>query len=504
MSKKRVYIITAGIILSLFLASMEGTVVATAMPSIVAQLGGLSIYSWVFSIYMLASTTTVPIYGKVSDILGRKKVYAFSMVLFLLGSILCGLANSMETLILFRAIQGLGAGGIIPMALTAIGELYSVEQRAKMQGLISSVWGISSVIGPLIGGFLVDQISWHWVFFINLIPGSLAILIVWFVWIDQESSKSKYVKLDIPGTVLLTIAVLALLLGLTGLENPGSFWFLVVAVVFFIVLIKVEYQSIDPILPLQLFGNRLFLVAFLHGILAGWAMFGSLSYIPLFVQAVIGTSATVAGISLTPMSLIWTLASIFGGRLIIKTNYRFLAIVGMVLLVIGSYLMTTISVGTSIYAVMFYTSLMGFGMGFTIPIFMIVVQTSVARNVLGTATSTIQFSRSIGGTIGVGVLGVMLTTGLTRLLIKSGFDISTISLSSLINQEPGATASMSEPLRLVLGQAMANMFYVALAAAVIGLIVVLFTPKGLVTHLASVPNKEKQKPIETKEFPSQS
>ena len=172
MTPKRVKIITVGIMLSLFLASMEGTVVATAMPTIVAQLGGLSIYSWVFSIYMLASTTTVPIYGKLSDIFGRKKLYVISMVLFLSGSILCGLAGSMQQLIVFRAIQGLGAGGVLPIALIIIGEIFNVEERAKMQGYFSGVWGVSSIVGPLIGGFIVDQISWHWVFLINLFPGS--------------------------------------------------------------------------------------------------------------------------------------------------------------------------------------------------------------------------------------------------------------------------------------------------------------------------------------------
>ena len=186
MSQSRLKLITAGIMLSLFLASMEGTVVATAMPTIVAQMGGLSIYSWVFSIYMLASTTTVPIYGKLSDVYGRKRVYLISMGLFLFGSVLCGLARSMEQLILFRAVQGLGAGGVLPLAFTIVGELFTLEQRARMQGLFSGVWGVSAVIGPLIGGFLVDQVSWHWVFWINLFPGLLSVSFVWFAWRGME------------------------------------------------------------------------------------------------------------------------------------------------------------------------------------------------------------------------------------------------------------------------------------------------------------------------------
>lgn len=489
MSQRRIFIITAGVILSLFLASMEGTVVATAMPSIVAQLGGLSIYSWVFAIYMLASTTTVPIYGKISDLLGRKKVYTFSMFLFLVGSVLCGLANSMEWLIVFRAIQGLGAGGIIPMALTVIGEIFSVEKRAKMQGLISGVWGLSSIIGPVIGGFLVDQISWHWVFYINLIPGILAIFFVWFAWVDQEQQVRQKPKLDVSGTIILTIAVLSLLIGLNGLENQSNLWFIIVSVGLLIILFFIEKKAGDPILPLRLFKNRLFVVAFMHGILAGWAMFGSLSYIPLFVQAVIGTTATMAGISLTPMSLSWTLTSILGGRFILHVNFRFLAILGMLLLAVGSFLMTTIDVETSLITIMIYTSLMGTGMGLTIPVFMIIVQTSVSKGVLGTATSTLQFSRSIGGTIGVSVLGVFLSSRLAKLLVESGFEIGSVSLNSLINQTPGTQVAMNESLRLALSSAMANMFYIALGAAVLGLLIVFFTPNGKVTQLSSPDNQ---------------
>lgn len=216
----RLNVITLGIMLSLFLASVEGTIVATAMPTTVAQLGGFSIYSWVFAIYMLASTTTVPIYGKLSDLYGRKVVYVVSMGLFLAGSVMCGLAQSMEQLILFRAVQGLGAGGVLPLAFTIVGELFSLEQRARMQGLFSGVWGVSSVIGPLIGGFLVDQISWRWVFFINIPPGLLAITLVWLSWKGSTQAGKTRAAVDYHGALLLTAGVLALLLGLEMLETP--------------------------------------------------------------------------------------------------------------------------------------------------------------------------------------------------------------------------------------------------------------------------------------------
>src|SRR3970040_1232972 len=210
MSRNRIILVTIGIMFSLFLASMESTVVATAMPTIVGQLGGLEHYSWVFSAFMLASTTTVPLYGKLSDLYGRRKLYVFAMALFLIGSILCGLAGSMTQLILARALQGVGAGGIMPLAFILIGEMFTLEQRARMQGFFSGVWGVSSIVGPLLGGFLVDQLSWHWVFYINVVPGLLGAGLVVFAWRDQVRSHER-LAVDYAGAALLTFGVVALL-----------------------------------------------------------------------------------------------------------------------------------------------------------------------------------------------------------------------------------------------------------------------------------------------------
>lgn len=488
MTKKQLYLITTGVILSIFLAALEGTVVATAMPTVVAHLGGLSIYSWVFSIYMLTSTTTVPLYGKLADILGRKKVYIFSMLLFLAGSVLCSFSETMLQLIIYRAIQGLGAGGVLPLAITAIGEIFDVEQRARMQGLISGVWGVSSIIGPLIGGFLVDQISWQSVFYINLIPGSLAVILIWVFWKDSQEDQPQQVKLDLVGAALLTLAALSLLFGLNDLSRPGGLIFIFSAILLFTILVFVEKRSPDPILPVELFKDRLFLIAILHGILAGWAMFGSLSYVPLFAQAVLGTTATMAGITLTPMSLSWTLASIYGGRLILRLPYRTISIFGMALLVVGSFLMTTINDHSSQFIIMVYTSFMGIGMGLTIPVYMTAVQTAVSRKQLGVATSTVQFSRSIGGTIGVSVLGAFLSADIFRMMTKAGLDSATMDLNNLINQQPGTNTIIEGPIQQILGQAMANMFWMAFIPAAIGLAVVFLTPRGKVTQLAAKPN----------------
>src|SRR5574339_639221 len=244
MSRQRIVLVTAGIMLSLFLASMESTVVATAMPTIVGQLGGLEHYSWVFSAYMLASTTTVPLYGKLSDLYGRRKLYVFAMGLFLAGSILCGLSNRMTQLIFARALQGIGAGGLMPLAFILIGEMFTLEERARMQGFFSGVWGVSSIVGPLLGGFLVDQFSWRWIFYINVVPGLLAAALVGLAWRDQARSHERP-SIDYAGAALLTVGVVMLLLGLMD-TGPASWILIAGAVVLFILLLWVERRAADP------------------------------------------------------------------------------------------------------------------------------------------------------------------------------------------------------------------------------------------------------------------
>jgi EmrB/QacA subfamily drug resistance transporter len=474
MSRNRILLVTAGIMVSLFLASMESTVVATAMPTIVSELGGLEHYSWVFSAYMLASTTTVPLYGKLSDLYGRRNLYIIAMALFLTGSILCGRAGSMTSLILARGLQGVGAGGIMPLAFILIGEMFTLEQRAKMQGLFSGVWGVSSIAGPVLGGLLVDQFSWRWVFYINVPFGLLAAGLVGFAWRDQIRTQARPV-VDYAGAVLLTLGVVALLLGLTMPLGSTNSWALIAAsVVLFGLLLWAESRAVDPILPLHLFRERLFAVATLQGLLAGWAMFGSISFIPLFVQSVLGTSATQAGFTISPMLLGWVGASIVGTRLLLKVGYRRLAIVGASLLVIGSFLMTTAHADISQILVMVYVTVMGIGMGLSIPSFLIAVQTTVERRFLGTATSTIQFSRSIGGTIGVSVMGAALSASLAASLTASGLGLDLVS--QLLNPL-GSQAVVSDAVRIAVADGIDVVFRIALAAALLALVVTFFAPR---------------------------
>lgn len=487
MTPRRVAVVTGAIMLSLFLASMESTVVATGMPTIVSQLGGLEYYSWVFSAYMLTSTTTVPLYGKLSDLYGRRPIYAAAMALFLLGSLLCGLAQTMVQLIAARAVQGIGAGGLLPLAFIIIADMFSLEQRARMQGLFSGVWGISSVVGPLLGGVLVERVSWHWIFFINIVPGLIAGALVWYAWVDQPRGPAARLPVDYAGALLLTSGVVLLLLGLFELGTPLGWALLAAAALAFGLLAWAERRAPDPVLPLALFRDRLFLIACAHGLFAGWAMFGSTAYIPLFVQAVLGTSATAAGATLTPLLIAWVVASIVGSRLLLKVGYRTLALAGMVLLTIGALLMSRIGTGSSQLGLVIGLAMMGTGMGLSIPAFLIAVQSTAERRMLGTATSTLQFSRSIGGVLGVSIMGIALSSGLAANLRAAGLDPAAVSIDTLLDPlaQSAASAALDASLRNALASAIQGIFLLALIAAVLGLIATALAPAGRIAQLAA-------------------
>jgi EmrB/QacA subfamily drug resistance transporter len=487
LSRRRVIIVVIGIMFGLFMASMEATVIATAMPTIVGQLGGLEIYSWAFSAYMLASTTTVPIFGKLSDIYGRRPIYTISMILFLVGSWLCGLSETMVQLVAYRAVQGLGAGGLMPLAFTIVGDLFTLEQRARMQGVFSGVWGVSSIVGPLLGGFLVDQVSWPWVFYVNIFPGTIAAVLVWLAWQDPpREPKAPAPKIDYLGATLLTVGVVLLLLGLFELGTTLGWILLTVAVLLLAVLIWVERRAADPILPLTLFRERLFGSACLHGFLSGWAMFGSISFVPLFVQSVMGTSATAAGASLTPLLLGWVGASIIGSRLLLRMGYRTLALIGMVLLTLGSFFMSRIGTNASQITLTIYMAMMGIGMGLSVPAFLIAVQSTIQRRAMGIATSTLQFTRSIGGAFGVSVMGLVLSMALTANMAAAGLDPAVISVDSLLNPTPGAAdTAMTETLRDLLANSMQNVFVIAFIAAGLGLIATTIAPPGRIAQLVA-------------------
>lgn len=393
-----------------------------------------------------------------------------------------GMANNMNQLILARALQGVGAGGIQPLAFILIGEMFDLKQRAKMQGFFSGVWGFSSIVGPLLGGWIVDYLSWRWVFYINIIPGLISAAVVAFAW-KEYAHHHKKPSVDYAGAGLLTTSVVLLLLGLTispagntGMVNGSlnGMTLIAAAGLLFLVLLWVERRAVDPILPISLFRERFFSTAIAHGLFAGCAMFGSISYIPLFIQSVLGTSATQAGVTISPMLLGWVIASILAMRIITKTGYRRLVILGTSALTLGAFLMTRINMESNQLVIMGFVAMMGIGMGISIPAFLIAVQTNVERRQLGTATSTLQFSRSMGGTLGVSIMGAALSARLATNLQTAGLDASLIG--SLIDPQPGTQMMLDSAVRTVMSDSLHQVFIIAFIAAMLGLLAVLSTP----------------------------
>ena len=390
------------------MAAMEMTVVATAMPTVVAELGGALHYAWVFSAYMLASTVMVPIHGKLADLYGRKPVMLVSMAIFLVGSMASGQARSMTALIAFRAIQGIGAGGLQPIALTIVGDIFEVEERARMQGVFGAVWGIAGLAGPLLGGVIVGALSWRWVFYVNVPFGILSTVLLSFALV--ESVEKKQHKLDIVGAVLLSLAVVALLVGVEGFLPwglvPGS-------VALGIAFIVLEHRVAEPMLPPRLFKTRVLATSSALSTATGAAMLGIVTYLPLYAQGVLGTSPTEAGAAIAPMAVGWPIASAISGRLIPRLGFRPLVRLGMMIVALATVgLAFSISRGATSGELRIASAVFGIGMGFANTAQVIAVQTSVSYNERGVATASTMFFRNIGGTIGVGVMGVVLARAL--------------------------------------------------------------------------------------------
>lgn len=402
------------------MGSMEATVVATAMPTIVNEMGGLKIYSWAFSIYVLASSAGIPVAGKLSDILGRRLVYAWSMGLFLVASLFCALAPNMVSLIVFRGLQGLGAAGLLPLALVMIGDMFNFEERARVQALFSGVWGVSSIAGPLLGGFLVDKVGWPSVFYINVPFGILSAWFVWHWWRDRHELTKGKPHIDYPGAILVTLSAVALLLGLLDISSLQGIGLIILSIVLGYALWRVERTSPDPVLPLRLFEWRLFTIAILHSIAIGWLLNGVTAYVPLFVQEVQRKSATEAGATLTPLLLAWVIASAVCARVMLRIGYRLPAIAGMVLVVLGSAILILLRPDSPKIVLLGSMFVMGTGFGVTVPALLIAVQMMVERQLMGVATASLQFARSIGGAVGVGVMGAFFNWRLK----STGMDVA--------------------------------------------------------------------------------
>ncbi|SEN65589.1 MDR family MFS transporter [Lihuaxuella thermophila] len=404
--------VTLATMIATFLAAIEVTIVSTAMPRIVSELGGLQLISWVFAVYLLTSTVTTPIYGKLADLFGRKVVFTFGAVLFLLGSMLSGLSQNMHQLIWFRALQGIGAGAIMPVTFTIIGDIYPYEERAKVQGLFSSIWGLSGIIGPLVGGFLVDYVSWRWIFYLNVPFGLVSVALLWMFLKEENASREKR-NIDYWGALTFTIAVTSILYALLtgGTAHPWNSPFILglftVGFVFLASFWIIESKCAEPILPPSLLKNPVIFISNAAGFLASAILIGINAYLPLWVQGVEGKGATGSGLALLPMSIGWPIGATLGGRVMLKIGPRKTAAAGFLLILLGTVWLAVLQPASPHWFLIAIMFIIGFGFGFAMTVMTVMVQSSVGWQMRGVATASNTFLRSLGQTIGVAFFGTL-------------------------------------------------------------------------------------------------
>lgn len=478
---RQILVIFSGLMLGMFLAALDQTIVATALPTIVGELGGLDHLAWVVTAYLLTSTATTPLYGKLSDLYGRKQLFQVAIVIFLVGSALSGMSQTMGQLIAFRAIQGAGAGGLMALAMAIVGDIISPRQRGRYQGYLGGVFALSSIGGPLLGGFFADHLSWRWVFYIN-IPIGLVALVVTGMVLNLPFRKVQR-AIDWLGSALLVAGVTSLLLVTVwgGSEyawgSPTIVGLAIVGVAATVGFIFQERRAPEPILPPRLFRNDIFTVTSAAGFVTGVIMFGTIIFIPMFLQVVVGASATNSGLLLTPLMGGVIVTTIIVGRLVTRTGrYRVFPLGGMVVMTIGLVLLSTMGVGTTFPRAAAFMVVIGIGFGMTVQVFVISVQNAVEHRDLGVATSSAQFFRSMGGSFGVALFGAIFTSRLTselpNLPAGSGFDASVLQNSpAQIRMLP---AGIQETVIDAFASAIHTVFLLAIPLGLLALVIVLF------------------------------
>lgn len=482
--------VLAGLMLSMFLAALDGTVVGTAMPSIIGTLGGFSLYAWVPAIYLLVSSVSTPLYGKLADLYGRKSVLFAGVSLFLIGSILCGVATSMPLLIAFRAVQGLGAGAVVPITLTIIGDLFSLEERARIQGVFSSVWGISSLIGPPIGGFLVESLSWRWVFFINLPIGALALFLLVQFFEEKKRPSARTHRVDVLGASLLSGGLTTLLLVLIE-GNQAWPWvsaptavLSVAGICLLWAFVWQEGRVADPIIAFPVLRQRLIAIAVLSGIFTGVLMTGIGYYVPLFVQGVQHGTAIQSGTTLAPMLLGWPLAGSIAGRLALRYGYRNVSVVGMLWCLAGCLCLLLIIPSTPLPFISAFSFMTGVGLGLVSLPMLVAAQNAVQWAQRGLVTSAVMFMRSFGQVVGLAIMGAAANSAFSTLTTNQRAIIN----ASLDPQRRSTVTHAASAIALALQQGIHSAFVVGALAAVAGVGLVLMMPRGVArAHMADLP-----------------
>ncbi|WP_042374410.1 MDR family MFS transporter [Neobacillus jeddahensis] len=476
-------LVLVSVMLAMFMGAIEATIVSTAMPAIVADLGGFRLYSWVFSAYLLMNAVTVLIYGKLSDLFGRKPILTLGIIIFLFGSILCGFATSMKTLIIFRLIQGFGAGAVTPIATTIVGDIYTTEERAKIQGYLSSVWGISAITGPAVGGLLVQYVSWHYVFWINIPLGILALVGLW-LFLHEDVSKKKH-SIDYYGALLLTITISAFMFVLV---EGGSRWswaswqvisLIIFAVLGLIAFIFQEGRASEPVMPFSIWKERSISIANITSLTSGIILIGISSFLPTFVQGVMEKPPIIAGFTLAAMSIGWPIASTLSGRMLVTMGYRKTSIIGGVFLIIGSIAFVNMSAAAGPFLAAAGSFFVGVGMGLTSTAFIVSIQSSVAWQQRGIATATNMFMRNLGNTIGAALLGGILNNRITHYLSQRDKSLTVDDANLLLNasDREKLVESTRDILQDGLTSSLHTVYYVVLTFACISLLLLLIPKK---------------------------
>jgi EmrB/QacA subfamily drug resistance transporter len=470
-------LVLAACLMATFMAAVESTIVATAMPTIVANLGGFNLFSWVFAVYLLTQAVSIPVYGRLADIYGRKAVFYAGAGLFLVGSTLCGFAPSMLWLVLFRALQGFGAGGVQPIAMTICGDIYTPSERAKVQGLISSVFGIAAVVGPSLGAFLVQHVAWQVVFWVNLPVGAAAILMISAFL--HEDVQTRAHRIDYLGSLLMMLGIGALMLVLIqggSLPRPHALAIGALGVLALAALLLHEARTPEPMLALELWRDRVIVVGSLGGGLAGAVMMGVSAFLPTYVQGAMGRTPIMAGLVLGAMSVTWAIASILGGRLMVRTSYRLAAILGACSLIAGTAVLVGLTPARGVPWATVGSLVIGIGMGLCNTAFIVSIQAAVAWGKRGAATSTCLFMRFIGQALGAASFGAVLNATILQRAPDAGHLVDRL-------MEPTLRASLAPEAqaRLVglISAGLHNAYWLACLLSVATLALVMFLPARL-------------------------
>lgn len=470
--------ILIALMVAMFLGAVEGTVVTTAIPTIVKDLQGFEIISSVFSVYLLTSAISTPIYGKLSDLYGRKNVLSIGIIIFLTGSFLCGLSQNMYMLIGSRAIQGIGAGAIFTVTYTIVGDVFSLEERPKIQGTIGTVWGIASLAGPFLGGILIDVLSWHWVFFINLPFGILSVILLQRN-LDETFEKKKH-KIDFAGIITLSASMIIFL---NIFLSAGSISFdrnifiiisIVVTIMLLIIFYKIERKAKEPIIPFDIF-TKASIIVNLVSFFASATLIGVDVYLTIYLQNVLGFSAKVSGLALAPMSVSWLIASFTLGKTMMRYGGKAVLIISNTVLLISAILLPTLGVNSSLLVVLIYVFIMGFGFGGAFTTLTIVVQESVEYNKRGAAMATNSLLRTLGQTIGVSVFGSIFNLYIVKYFIQLG--INGVDPSNLYKASTNNPAVTIEQIKLSLNSSLHILYIIFIGISIFSLVLSIIMPK---------------------------